>query len=221
MSHRTAANRPAECRDRCLMGSPALRVPSAQGRTSVELNSRFTRKYTAPGLPGWGRSAEKVTGLNAPRPMPGGALMRRLQLLRRNPKVRGSCRRPRRLDQVAGLARGGTATDGHTPTFAIQALGIRWADYQPVGVNSVEAGSGRAGAIGGAREGRPRHCKMAKVASSGWIAARIRIRPPPSGHSRTSTRRHGVTQVLWCGRLRSRGVLRRGERPVTLRCHRS
>src|SRR2546427_1750288 len=55
-------------------GPPPCVPPSAQGRTSVELNGRFTRKYTAPGLPGWGKSAEKVTGLNAPRPMPGGAL---------------------------------------------------------------------------------------------------------------------------------------------------
>ena len=79
---------------------------------------------------------------------------------------------------MAGLARGSTEKGIHTPTFVIQALRIRWADYQSVGVNSGEAGSGRAGAIGGAREDRPRHCKMAKVASGGWIAARIHIRPP-------------------------------------------
>lgn len=29
-------------------------------------------------------------------------------------------------------------------------------------------------------DGRPRHCRMARVASGGWIAARIRIRPPQS-----------------------------------------
>jgi len=47
--------------------------------------------------------------------------------------------------------------------------------------------SGRAAAAGGAREGSARHSRIACVVSGGWIAARIRVRLPQRGHSRTST----------------------------------
>jgi len=39
----------------------------------------------------------------------------------------------------------------------------------------------------GAREGRPRHSSIARIASGAWMAARIRIRPRQRGHSTTST----------------------------------
>ena len=40
--------------------------------------------------------------------------------------------------------------------------------------------------VGGARLGRPKHERIAVVASGGWIAARMRILPWHSGHSGTS-----------------------------------
>ena len=90
-----------------------------------------------------------------------------------------------RSGRVAGLARGGKATGGHTP--GIPTMGFGGAAYQSDDTGSGDSGSGRAGAVGGARDGRPRHSRMARVATGGWIAARIRMRPPQSGHSRTST----------------------------------
>ena len=53
--------------------------------------------------------------------------------------------------------------------------------------SGARSGSGAAGAIGGARDGRPRHSRIARVVSGGWIAARILMGPWQTGHSRTST----------------------------------
>ena len=49
--------------------------------------------------------------------------------------------------------------------------------------------SGIARAIGGGREGRPRQSSILRMASGGWIAARILMRPPHRGHSKTSIER--------------------------------
>ena len=44
----------------------------------------------------------------------------------------------------------------------------------------------RAGAIVGALTGRPRQSRIFRIASGGWSAAMIRMRPPQRSHSRTS-----------------------------------
>ena len=43
------------------------------------------------------------------------------------------------------------------------------------------------GATGGGLEGRPRQSRILRMASGGWIAQRILMRPPQRVHSKTST----------------------------------
>jgi hypothetical protein len=52
---------------------------------------------------------------------------------------------------------------------------------------------------GGARHGRPRCSRMARIAPGVWIAARILIRPPQRGHSRAST-----AKTLWISSAQDR-----------------
>jgi hypothetical protein len=44
-----------------------------------------------------------------------------------------------------------------------------------------------AGATGGGLEGRPGQSRILRMASGGWIAQRILMRPPQRVHSKTST----------------------------------
>jgi hypothetical protein len=55
---------------------------------------------------------------------------------------------------------------------------MRSVDVSPVGIG---------GETGGARVGEPRHSRMARVASGGWIAASSRIGPWHAGQWSTST----------------------------------
>jgi len=43
-----------------------------------------------------------------------------------------------------------------------------------------------AGEMGGAREGNPRHSRIARIAAGEWMAATILMRPRQRGHSSTS-----------------------------------
>ena len=62
-------------------------------------------------------------------------------------------------------------------------------------VNSFSSGTG--GPVGGARAGRSRHARMARVAAGGWTTESHRMRAPQPGHSSTSmakTRRKSSAQ---------------------------
>ena len=61
-----------------------------------------------------------------------------------------------------------------------------WSKPKPVSIPSA-SGSNAAGAMGGARDGRPRHSRILRIASGECSAAMIRSRPWHAGHSRTST----------------------------------
>ena len=53
-------------------------------------------------------------------------------------------------------------------------------------LQSKSGSAGNATAMGGGREGRPRQPRILRIASGGWIAHRMRIRPKQLGHSSTS-----------------------------------
>jgi hypothetical protein len=56
-----------------------------------------------------------------------------------------------------------------------------------------------AAAIGGGLEGRPRQSRILRIASGGWIAARILMRAPHRAHAKTGTektRLHRATEFL-------------------------
>ena len=73
------------------------------------------------------------------------------------------------------------------------------AAYQSEGAGSGDSGSARAGAVGGARDGRPRHSRMARVASGGpdrhRRLPRAGTRPGRSDDSETSRRPPGLYHV--------------------------
>jgi hypothetical protein len=46
--------------------------------------------------------------------------------------------------------------------------------------------SGTVEAIGGGLEGKPKQSRVLRIASGGSMAARILMRPPQRGHSKTS-----------------------------------
>src|SRR5438093_12503326 len=62
------------------------------------------------------------------------------------------------------------------------------------------ARSDMARAMGAAREGNPRHSRMRRVASGGWMAARSRIGPWQRGHSKTSNAQEQFSYCISCSR---------------------
>jgi len=85
--------------------------------------------------------------------------------------------------------------------------------------SSSSAGSRRAGASGGAREGRFRQSRMARIDWGPWMAASCRSLPPQRGHANAST-----ANTLWSSsaheslRARGRDGLR-GCRPFVASLH--